>query len=436
MSTSTTWSKPCARRLSSHSTSTCCSSLMIAIPSRKCWSDNPAFLMPKELSAEQKEARAGKEQGQNVEIALIEQQIAALFKFKILLLGAGESGKSTIVKQLKYIHKLGLDQKEKAQVAQGLHQNVVECMKALIVQAKEYKNPPLTEEDLATSAELDAWSDQEPISPELGEKITALFKGPAITATYERKNEYWLLDSFPYYMDNLKRFCEEDFAEQISEEDIVMARIRTTGIVQTSLKQKLVRESQHEPEFLDFEVVDVGGQRNERKKWLHCFDDVRAVLFIVNLAGWNQVLFEDNSKNRLEESLELFERVTSNKIFADTPIFLFLNKKDLFEKQIQATDMRSRFPEYDGGKDLHRAMQFISDKFNERLPPKKKVFIEFVSARLKADIRQAFNSVKKILYEDHREQLIKQAEELAHRQKQLEAERDGSMGMCSACTIL
>jgi len=60
-------------------------------------------------------------------------------------------------------------------------------------------------------------------------------------------------------------------------------------------------------------VVDVGGQRNERKKWMHCFDDVRAVLFIVNLAGYDQVLFEDNSKNRMVEELELFQKVTHNK---------------------------------------------------------------------------------------------------------------------------
>lgn len=387
----------------------------------------------KELTPEEAEAKAGKEQGQNVELTMIAQQISALFKFKILLLGAGESGKSTIVKQLKYIHKLGLDAKEKAQVAQGLHQNVVECMKALIVQAKEFKDPDLTPQEEEISALLDEWSELEPISPELGAKITTLFEGPAIQNAFARRDQFWLLDSFGYYMENLKRFCEPDFADKITEEDIVMARIRTTGIVRTNLKQKLVRENPFEPEYLDFEVVDVGGQRNERKKWLHCFDDVHAVLFIVNLAGWNQVLFEDNGKNRLEESLELFQKVTTNTIFADTPIFLFLNKKDLFETQIKAADMKTRFPEYEGGHDLHRAMQFISDKFHEKLPPKKKVFIEFVSARHKGDIRQAFSSVKKILYEDHREQLIAQAEDLTKKKAQIQAELDGTNKMCGCC---
>lgn len=47
-----------------------------------------------------------------------------------------------------------------------------------------------------------------------------------------------------------------------------------------------------------FSVVDVGGQRSERRKWIHCFDDVKAIIFVVALSGYNQVLFEDTNVNR------------------------------------------------------------------------------------------------------------------------------------------
>jgi hypothetical protein len=40
-------------------------------------------------------------------------------------------------------------------------------------------------------------------------------------------------------------------------------------------------------------VVDVGGQRSERRKWIQCFDDVRAVLFVCALSGYDMTLFED-----------------------------------------------------------------------------------------------------------------------------------------------
>jgi len=219
------------------------------------------------MSGRKEENPEEKEKGihsKDVDINLLQEEIDMLFKFKILLLGAGESGKSTIVKQLKLIHKHKIEPKEKKVVAQGLHQNVLDCMKALINQVKVYNEHELDEEDQKTAAEVESYNDQERITPELGERIIKLFNSKAVQHAYSRRNEFWLLDSFEYYLENLTRFCSPDF--EPNEDDVVMARIRTTGIVVTNLKQKLVRESKHEPEFLDFEVVDVGGQRNERKK--------------------------------------------------------------------------------------------------------------------------------------------------------------------------
>jgi hypothetical protein len=45
-----------------------------------------------------------------------------------------------------------------------------------------------------------------------------------------------------------------------------------------------------------FRLVDVGGQRSERKKWLHCFEDVTAILFCVALSEYDLVLIEDNKQ--------------------------------------------------------------------------------------------------------------------------------------------
>ena len=42
-------------------------------------------------------------------------------------------------------------------------------------------------------------------------------------------------------------------------------------------------------------LVDVGGQRSERRKWIQCFDDVKAVLFVAALSGYDMTLFEDGT---------------------------------------------------------------------------------------------------------------------------------------------
>ena len=58
-----------------------------------------------------------------------------------------------------------------------------------------------------------------------------------------------------------------------------MTRVITSGVGRTTVLDPPIKYS----------VVDVGGQRNERKKWLHCFDDVKVIVFLISLAGYNQV---------------------------------------------------------------------------------------------------------------------------------------------------
>merc|ERR1711874_161715 len=76
-----------------------------------------------------------------------------------------------------------------------------------------------------------------------------------------------------------------------------------------------------------------GGQRNERKKWIHCFEDVTAIIFFADSSAHNLTLFEDDRVNRLLEALTLFEEICNCKYFHATPLILFLNKSDLLKKK-------------------------------------------------------------------------------------------------------
>jgi hypothetical protein len=60
-------------------------------------------------------------------------------------------------------------------------------------------------------------------------------------------------------------------------------------------------------------VYDVGGQRGERKKWIQVFDSVVAILYLADCSGFDQTLREDPTKNRLMETLEIFEQVWNNR---------------------------------------------------------------------------------------------------------------------------
>lgn len=322
----------------------------------------------------------------------VEKQLAAAQEaennlFKVLLLGAGESGKSTVVKQIKLIWKGGIPDKEREEYATNIHRNTIETMQTLVDAVSTLKldwgesEPAMAE----AAAELKDERADTPLSPELAAKIQALWASPTITRAFERRDEFWILDGAPFYFQNAARFAEAGYSP--TEEDMLMTRVRTTGIVVTEFVQGPYT----------YNIVDVGGQRSERRKWINCFDNVKAIVFLVGLSGYHQVMFEDQNMKRMREDLALFDEVTKNKIFAKTPIFVFLNKKDMFETMIRKTDLNVCFPEYTGGCNVMPALDFIKAQFEAimaRNCPKKEMWQFVIAARVRMDMKMAFGEVK------------------------------------------
>ena len=54
-------------------------------------------------------------------------------------------------------------------------------------------------------------------------------------------------------------------------------------------------------------MVDVGGQRSERRKWIHCFENVTSIMFLVALSEYDQVLVEsDNEVSIIPRTCQCF----------------------------------------------------------------------------------------------------------------------------------
>jgi len=362
------------------------------------------------------EAEAWKAEAQtkSVEEQLLYDQLEQLYNFKILLLGAGESGKSTILKQLKNIHNHKIPKSDLNHITMSLHQNIVECMRALLGALGTYEQEIKDERHLETVKIVQNFGEDSMLTQDEAIAIQALWKSEPIKNVYEHRADYWILDSCDYYMEHAARFAEEDF--EPNEEDCLRARIRTTGIVVSELKSKYARE-EGEPMALTVKVVDVGGQRNERKKWMHCFDDVKCILFLSSLAGYHQVLFEDQKRNRMHEALELFKKIAHDKTFKDTPIFLLLNKKDLFEQMIREAPLTSCFEEYKGDNSYKAAFAHIENEFRKQLPTGKAVEIFDVTGVSRRDVKEVFQQVKARLLEIHRPKMSKERDEILRKLK-------------------
>jgi guanine nucleotide-binding protein G(i) subunit alpha len=254
---------------------------------------------------------------------------------KLLLLGAGESGKSTIAKQMKIIHLRGFTEQERAAMREVILSNIVIAVKALC-QAMEKLGLEVerAENEPRRQALAEAPNQVQAIPPAMAQDIKALWGDKGVQLAFKSRHLFQLSDSSDYYFDNLDRIAAHDYVP--TEADVLRARVKTTGIQEITFTTNEV----------NFRMVDVGGQRSERKKWIHCFQDVTAVIFCVAMSEYDLKLYEDETVGRTEESLKLFDEICNSKWFNSTSIILFLNKKDLFAEKIKHTDLSVCFPDY------------------------------------------------------------------------------------------
>lgn len=145
----------------------------------------------------------------------------------------------------------------------------------------------------------------------------------------------------------------------------------------------------------EFLIVDVGGQRSERRKWAHCFENVDAIIYLVSLSEYDQTLFEDGVTNRMVESMNLFDQICNMKWFMNVTLILFLNKKDLFEQKIKESNITPAFPAYTGPQEYQPAVDFITAKFLEiNKNPDRKIYPYTTCATDTDNVRVVFKVVK------------------------------------------
>jgi GTPase SAR1 family protein len=209
---------------------------------------------------------------------------------------------------------------------------------------------------------------------------------------WKRRAEFQIVESVKFYFNEIDRIMKDDYVA--TQQDMLLARVRTSGIV----TEKYVIDSK------SFEMYDVGGQRNERKKWIHCFDDVTAVIFVAALSEYDQVLFEDSSTNRMVEAVQLFDEICNNRYFTNSNMILFLNKKDLFEEKILSVHIgdQEAFSDFIiplGHEDYYgKGVRYFLRKFLvKNTNPDRQVYNHVTCATDSKNVEIVFNSCKDII---------------------------------------
>jgi hypothetical protein len=173
-----------------------------------------------------------------------------------------------------------------------------------------------------------------------------LWNDQGIRSTFQHRSHFQLTDSTDYFFDRLSDISAEEYVP--TQQDVFRSRVRTTGIVETDFEIR----GHH------FKMVDVGGQRNERRKWINCFEGVTAVLFVAAISEFDQVLYEDETVNRMHEALSLFGSTVNSKTFFQTDIILFLNKRDLFAEKLKLAPLIAT-----GSQDYGICVRYMENEF-------------------------------------------------------------------------
>ncbi|XP_037619292.1 guanine nucleotide binding protein (G protein) alpha v1 isoform X2 [Sebastes umbrosus] len=237
-----------------------------------------------EVTEEEKKARI---HSTKIDRDLYEYAKREMNVVKILLLGAAESGKSTLVKQMKIIHSHGFTKQELTSFKPAVLDNLLTSMKFVLhgmgvlrINLANSRNKVHAHSVLSCGRCFD---EDQVLFPFLSHALSCLLADQGVRAAASRGYEYELNDSALYFFENLTRITSPDYVP--TETDVLRVRLRTTGVIETQFKVNR----------LIFRMYDVGGQRTERRKWIGCFEDVRAVLFVVSLSGYDMTLVEDPS---------------------------------------------------------------------------------------------------------------------------------------------
>ncbi|KAI9172450.1 putative beta-glucosidase M [Paramyrothecium foliicola] len=319
---------------------------------------------------------------------------------KLLLLGAGESGKSTILKQMKLIYSQGFSKNEKLEWKPVIFGNIVQSFQTIYDAMNElniaFANPE-NEKNMAQILVEREIGPNDRLPQEFLAPIKSLWQDDGVKAAIAKGNEYALHDNLEYFVDDIDRLWADEYVP--NDQDLLRSRLRTTGITETvfDLGQ------------LTYRMFDVGGQRSERKKWIHCFENVNCLLFLVAISGYDQCLVEDKDGNQMNEALMLWESIANSHWFTKSALILFLNKMDLFKEKLPRSPITEHgFTDYHGPKDDYKAAsKYFLDKFRAlNRNPEKEIYGHLTNATDTNLLKITMTSVQDMIIQRNLKQLI------------------------------
>ncbi|KAK3590192.1 hypothetical protein CHS0354_041249 [Potamilus streckersoni] len=352
-------------------------------------------------------------------------------EIQLLVLGGAGSGKSTFIKQLRINYGDGFPELEREKFNHQVHDNVVNAINTVLDQMKTLQIPFDNEANKKKAAEfqernpkisfislLNQLPDDEIESTkganclmsttELTKRfayvnlkynglqtadieiVLNIWEDSGVQRCYKRRAEYKgniLSNGEQYFLENMKRVLAPQYIPTL--QDILYIRRPTFGVIDHYF-------------YIDdhaYRVIDVAGQKSQRKKWIHFFEMVTSILFFVPLSEFDEYLEEDKTLNSVQDSLQTFHEVSHNQYLERTDFLLFLNKYDLFVEKLKWKRLQVCFPDYDDNNTPEACVKYIRELFHQHRPCHKHVYTHVSCATDVSIMRDILSKVLDIITE-------------------------------------
>nr|XP_060616222.1 guanine nucleotide-binding protein G(s) subunit alpha-like [Anolis sagrei ordinatus] len=364
-----------------------------------------------------KEEKEQREAHEKIEKQLKMDKQVFRVTLRLLVMGLEGSGKNTMLKQMKILHGDGFSAEEKKMRIQDIKNNIREAIET-IVRAMGRLEPPVElanpENQFRIDYILNVSSQPDfDFPPEFYEHTKALWQDEGMKACFERSHEYCLIGCAQYFLDKLDIVKQEEYMP--SDQDLLRCKFWTSGIPETKFQVDKI--------YLHLFIFD---GRRDRRKWVHHFDNLTAILFMVDSSSYNLADNTGNNERKmLQDELCAFHSISCDrelrKLFIlrlQTMAFIvFLNKQDLLAEKILAGKykLEDYFPHFahyttpedampEPGEDCRvtRAKYFIRDEFLNRCDlDNQYCYAHFTCAMDVENVQKVFNDCGNVILRIH-----------------------------------
>ncbi|KAL1600638.1 Guanine nucleotide-binding protein alpha-2 subunit [Paraconiothyrium brasiliense] len=285
-----------------------------------------------------------------IDRALAKDAELYLHQYDVLPLGDAHALKDVIEGLKSSDDRITLTEKERLDYRHSVHQAVETCIKQFVafIDARDEIKDEAERNYEHWKYLLQRYDREEGnLNDRAAWAIETLWEDDSIKIAFKSDGDPEWRDSGSYFFDNILRVSEWNYIP--TEEDITCSRKGFHGIGELHFKWC----------NLTLNVLDVPN-RGERRKWMHQFDSVPVVLFVVDLCKYDEVL---SGSNTLESTIRLFENVVNRAQWCDRTFVIFLSNVSEFQKKLRRVDFGDYFEDFERG----GCEGMISERVNEYL---------------------------------------------------------------------